>query len=136
MAFDRRGQRHDRVRARVEAAQLSLILRSKLNLNGVIKDGYQVARGSSRLKYCLQIRYQLRTPFVALSASADFINLSGCRFVFAIGQLSTRRTRSSIRASLMHPGCGCDRSSVAVESRVANFQQADAIKMLINGGTV
>lgn len=36
----------------------------------------------------------------------------------------------------MHPGCGCDRSSVAVESRVANFQQADAIKTLINGGTV
>ena len=75
MAFDRRGQRHDRVRARVEAAQLSLILRSKLNLNGVIKDGYQVARGSSRLKYCLQIRYQLRTPCSPLCFSGLYQSL-------------------------------------------------------------
>lgn len=92
-----------------------------------------VARPASNIIYKFVTNF---VPPVTLSASADFINLSGCRFVFAIGQLSTRRTRSSIRASLMHPGCGCDRSSVAVESRVANFQQADAIKTLINGGTV
>ena len=77
-----------------------LILRGKLNLNGVIKDGYQVARGSS-LKYCLQNRYQLRPPLPLRPPLSDFINLSGCRFAFAIGQLSgvaagaERRTRGA-----------------------------------------
>ena len=62
--FDGEASRDTRLRPGCSSALPRLILRSKLNLNGVIKDGYQVARGSS-LKYCLQIRYQLRScPFI------------------------------------------------------------------------
>lgn len=90
-----------------------LILRGKLNLNGVIKDGYQVARGSS-LKYCLQIRYQLRPcPFirpyrtlsislavVSHSPSANFPDSQPENALAGYTRSGRERNRSSARRQL------------------------------------
>lgn len=99
-----------------------------MNLNGVIKDGYQIARASSRLKYCLQIRYQLRAslPSIGLYQS---LRLS----VRILHRPTLEARNTELRYALLDASrMQMYRSSITVESGNGDLKQVAKRKNVVD----